>query len=230
MRASCTRTLVNWIEENSPTVNSIGVVGGSSNEPELLKILTIYPLAEVIFFGIENTELSTNFVELDLNLPSKITQNFDLVICAQVLEHIWNLSVAFENLSKLLSPHNGLLWVNCPSSNMVHGSPEYFSAGYAHQMLAAHILRCNLEVIISDSIGSRRLYFFTHALQYWPSHFELMHPILTYRPLRSYGRRIVPESIKGFLGRVYSTLLSSKESSDLQFATESYILARTKGL
>ena len=230
MRASCTKVLVNWMKENPRLLNSIAIVGGSSKEPELLEIIALYPSAEVTYFGIENTESNTTFVQLDLNLPSDVTQKFDLVVCAQVLEHTWNLSLAFENLAKLLNPCGGLLWANCPASNMVHGSPEYFSAGYPHQMLTSHINQCNLEVVLSDSIGSRRLYFFTHALQYWPSRFELKHPILTYRPLRSYGRGIIHETIKGFLGRLYSTLLSSEESNNLQFATESYVLARAKGL
>jgi SAM-dependent methyltransferase len=178
-----------------------------------LKILTVYPLAEVTFFGIENVELNTAFIELDLNLPSKINLKYDLVICAQVLEHVWNLNIAFENLSKLLNSDNGLLWINCPASNMVHGSPEYFSAGYS----------------LAGSFGSRRLYFFTHALQFWPTKFELEHPILTFRPLRSYGRKIVIETIRGFFGRTYSVLLSSKQTSEPQYATESFALAKSKG-
>jgi hypothetical protein len=229
MRASCTGTLVNWIEENPRTLNSIAVVGGSSKEPELLKILTLYPLAEVTFFGIENVELNTAFIELDLNLPSKINLKYDLVICAQVLEHVWNLNIAFENLSKLLNSDNGLLWINCPASNMVHGSPEYFSAGYSVEMLTQHLEIVNLEVVLAGSFGSRRLYFFTHALQFWPTKFELEHPILTFRPLRSYGRKIVIETIRGFFGRTYSVLLSSKQTSEPQYATESFALAKSKG-
>ena len=229
MRASCTRTLVNWIEDNRRTVNSIAVVGGSSNEPELLKIIDIYPMAKVIFYGIENADSAGAFVEFDLNIPTETTQKFDLVICAQVLEHIWNLNVAFENLSKLLNPDIGLLWINCPASNMVHGSPEYFSAGYSVEMLTQHLELVNLKVVLASSFGSRRLYFFTHALQFWPTNFELRHPILTYRPLRSYGRSIVFETIRGFLGRTYSLLLSRKENSEPQYATESFALARSKG-
>jgi hypothetical protein len=220
---------VNWIEDNPRSITSIAVVGGSSKEPELLKILTIYPMAKVIFYGIENADLDSTFIELDLNLPSDTTQKFDLVICAQVLEHIWNLSVAFDNLSKLLDSDNGLLWINCPASNMVHGSPEYFSAGYSVEMLTKHLGMVNLEVVLAGSIGSRRLYFFTHALQFWPTNFELMHPILTYRPLRSYGRKIVFETIRGFFGRTYSLLLSPMQTSEPQYATESFALAKPKG-
>ena len=228
MRDSCTRTLVDWIADNPQIINSIAIIGGSSKEPELLKILTIYPMAKVMFYGIENADLTTNFIELDLNIPSDTTQKFDLVICVQVLEHIWNLGVAFENLSRLLNPDNSLLWINCPASNMVHGSPEYFSAGYSVEMLTRHLEMVNLKVILAGSFGSRRLYFFTHALQFWPTNFELRHPILTYRPLRSYGRKIVFETTLGFLGRIYSALLSSKQTSEPQYATESFALAKSK--
>jgi hypothetical protein len=164
-----------------------------------------------------------------LNEPSEFSQKFDLVICAQVLEHLWNLSIAFKNLSELLEPKVGLLWINCPASNMVHGSPEYFSAGYSVQMLTQQLEMVNLEVVLAGSFGSRRLYFFTHALQFWPTNFELRHPILTYRPLRSYGRKIVFETIRGFFGRTYPLLLSPKQNSEPQYATESFALAKSKG-
>ncbi len=200
MRSSCSRTLVNWIEDNPQDIKSIAIVDGSLREPELLEILKLFPTAEITLYGIENSDSDTNFVELDLNITSKLIQKtYDLVICAQVLEHVWNLSAAIDNLATLLDSHTGLLWVNCPSSNMVHGSPDYFSAGYSPQMLVAHSQKANLDVILSGSIGSRRLYFFTHALQYWPSNFELKHPIISYRPLRSYGRYFFLNQSEGYL-------------------------------
>ena len=226
MRAQVTSFLINWIKTNHPEIDSIGVVGGFSKEPELLELLNIYPNAKVTFLGIEKSLFENPFIELDLNTSRDLNQVFDIVICAQVLEHVWNLNNSMTNLSKIVNPRGGFLWLNCPASNMVHGSPEYFSAGYSYKMISNNLKNHQFEIIFANSIGSKRLYFFTHALQYWPTKFELKHPLLTYRPLRSYGRRLIPETFLGFFGRLYALFLSNKELSNSQYDTETFVLAR----
>jgi SAM-dependent methyltransferase len=228
MRDFLVQELNSWLKKNTPSLKKIAVVGGSPSEPELKVVQNLYPDTEVKFFGVESPGEDVDFVTFDLNFIQSPNQHFDLVICSQVLEHVWNVQVAIENLRKLVKPETGLLWINCPASNMVHGSPHYYSAGYSPEMLEKLALNNSLEVLSCGSVGSRRLYFFTHALQYWPSKFELAHPVISYRPLRSYGRKIVQESIRGSLGRLYAALLSNQKSADLQYATESYLLARTK--
>jgi hypothetical protein len=217
---------MNWIKLNQPKINSIGVLGGSSNEPELLELQKIYPNCKVTYLGIKQGLQDTPFIELDLNRPAAAGQFFDIIVCSQVLEHIWNLDNCMKILSQLVNPQNGLLWINCPASNMVHGSPEYFSAGYPHEMISKNLENHKFEIILADSVGSRRLYFFTHTLQYWPTKFELAHPLLTYRPLRSYGSRFFPETFLGLFGRVYALFLSNKQLSKSQFDTETLVLAR----
>ncbi len=226
MRTQVTSHLINWIKTNQPNINSIGVVGGFSKEPELLELLKIYPNAKVTFLGIQKSQFENPFIELDLNIPRDSDQVFDIVICAQVLEHVWNLENSIRNFSNIVNPNGGFLWLNCPASNMVHGSPEYFSAGYSHKMISRNLENHQFEIIFSNSIGSRRLYFFTHTLQYWPTKFELTHPVLTYRPLRSYSRRLIPETFLGFFGRIYALFLSNEELVNSQYDTESFVLAK----
>lgn len=197
MRDFLVQELDSWLKDHSPLLRRIAVVGGSPSEPELMVVKASFPDLEVQYFGIEALGDEVDFVDYDLNIVQFPNQHFDLVICAQVLEHVWNVQVAIENLRKLLTPDTGLLWINCPASNMFHGSPHYYSAGYSPDMLEKLAISNSLEVLICSSIGSRRMYFFTHALQYWPSRFELDHPVISYRPLRSYGRKIVQESIRG---------------------------------
>ena len=60
---------------------------------------------------------------------------FDLAICCQVLEHVWNISQAIHNISRLVKI-SGHVWINVPSSNMKHASPHYYSAGYQSEMIA----------------------------------------------------------------------------------------------
>jgi len=226
MRYEATSTLMNWVRVNQPKLESIGILGGSSREPELLELLKIYPNAMVTFLGIEKSLLDNPFIELDLNEFRDINQSFDIVICAQVIEHVWNLDNFMKNLANIVNPQNGLLWLNCPASNIVHGSPDYFSAGYPHEMISKNLENQKFKIILAESIGSRRLYFFTHTLQYWPTKFELAHPLLTYRPLRSYGRRMIPETFLGFFGRLYALFLSNEQLSKSQYDTETFVLAK----
>jgi SAM-dependent methyltransferase len=228
MRLEATGILIDWIKANSPSIKSIAIVGGSSGEPELVQLLRIYPNAITTFLGVESSPGDKPFLMFDLNEPIRIHQTFDIVICAQVLEHVWNLENAIQNLTNIVEPKGGILWLNCPASNMVHGSPEYFSAGYTPRMLSKLLELYSFEVLTADSIGSRRLYFFTHALQYWPTRLELAHPVITYRPLRSYGRNLIQETVRGFAGRLYSLFLSNKKLFGSQFSTETFVLSKPK--
>ena len=67
MRSVVTTILIDWLTESKSKISSIAVVGGSSNEPELLELLKIYPEAAVSFLGIAQGPQDIPFIELDLN-------------------------------------------------------------------------------------------------------------------------------------------------------------------
>lgn len=122
-------------------VKSIALVGGSENDSEIKQFLNTG--VSVTFLGVEPVK-NFHFRYFDLNQKNVIDEQYDLVICSQVLEHIWDLKVGLENLANLTKP-NGHLWINCPFSNHSHGSPEYFSAGYAPQIILKLISPLKLE-------------------------------------------------------------------------------------
>jgi SAM-dependent methyltransferase len=204
---------------------SLAVVGGSSTEPELLALQNRFPKLNYKLYGVENAEGNKNFEYLDLNAENDIRANYDLVICNQVIEHVWNFDQAFRTLRNLART-GGLVWVNCPASNMAHGSPEYYSAGYPPEMLIRKADNLNIACLKAGSLGSERLYFFTHALKYWPNEFELRHPVISFRPLRSYGKKVVSKSFFALLGRIYALSFSNKISTRIEFATETYFLGK----
>ena len=80
----------------------VAVVGGSPAEPELVSL----PVdATIDYFGVENTIGDSRFTYLDLNLlRTDLHANYDLVICSQVLEHVYDVRNAIENLLRLASP------------------------------------------------------------------------------------------------------------------------------
>jgi len=199
-----------------PAIHEVALVGGGENEPEL-EIFKFSDAINLEFFGIELIP-GDNFTFLDLNENSDFEKEFDLVICSQVLEHVWNHSVVFDNLAKLVKP-GGLLWISCPASNYAHGSPEYYSAGFTADYLVKNMHIRNFDPVASESLGSRRYYFLTHALQIWGSERGHAFPLL-FGISRFYPRE--------FFGRFFAMALSSKVKNEMRFATESYALLRKR--
>ena len=83
------------------------------------------------------------------------------------------------------------MWLGFPSSNVPHGSPEYYSAGYPFHTVAK-LLPPEFEILISGHLGSKRNYIWTHCLREWPSLDELNNPIrFIWRSPISLPRKIV---------------------------------------
>jgi SAM-dependent methyltransferase len=147
----------------------VAVVGGTNNEIELNFFSKSY---QVTSFGIDSSD-----VYLDLNYIANFKHSFDLVICNQVLEHIWDHENAFINLAHLLRK-GGLMWITVPCSNFAHASPSYYCAGFNNLYLDQQALKHNFDVITSSSFGALRLYRFQHLINVWPSANEYFSPII----------------------------------------------------
>ena len=213
-----------WIE-SSIKPQSIAVVGGDSAEPELEHLSD----SKITFFGIENTNNDPRFRRLDLNseLPNiTADEEYDLVLCSQVLEHLYNVPKALKTITSLVKP-GGHVWLGFPSSNFPHGSPEYYSAGYPFQTVAK-LLPTEFEIVISGQIGSKRNYLWTHTLREWPSLDELNHPIrFIWQTPASLPRKFFRTLRR--LRQSAVVLSENKISHEIEWATESYILAKNNG-
>jgi SAM-dependent methyltransferase len=194
-----------------PSIQRVALVGGGIGEAEI-ELLKKNSTFDVTYFGIERIP-NENFFFLDLNYDTAFEDSFDLVVCSQVLEHVWNHQTFFDNLTKLVKAR-GLLWIGCPASNYPHGSPEYFSAGFAPDYLINNLRMRNLELLLSGSLGSKRYYYLTHSLQIWGSknlhRFPIFFGISRYYP-------------REFLGRLYSLWLDSRVVHGIKYATETYV-------
>jgi hypothetical protein len=212
-----------WILANlTPDKISIAVVGGTKDEPELEIFQQLGFNYEVTYFGI-----SDNNLYLDLNeknqISSKFLRSFDLLICCQVLEHIWNMQVAIDSLVSLVKI-DGLLWINVPASNHKHGSPEYFSAGYQPELIRNLLLLHHFETLLLGDIGSRRLYFMTHKQQFWPTSLEHDFPFL--RGIQSRGHLFPLKFLKHLVKNFQALFWSPRFVHNSQFSTETYYLGK----
>lgn len=177
-----------------PSKPRVAIVGGTANDPEVAVILAARPQTHVTFFGIDSSAGSP-FIHMDLNIyPSgeslQSSYGFDLVVNSQVLEHLWDVPTAINNLISLARPC-GTLWIACPASNHPHGSPDYYSAGYTADMISTLLRIQGCRVTNAGQIGSRRMYVYTHTFQRWPSRFEHDHPLIP----RKLGNGSIPKQL-----------------------------------
>ncbi|QWD92032.1 class I SAM-dependent methyltransferase [Polynucleobacter asymbioticus] len=190
----------------------IAIIGGDRNEIELM---FIKGNSSVRVFGVEDYDYY-----LDLNVGINDPPHFDLIICNQVIEHIWNINSAFLTFKNMLKKE-GLLWITCPCSNMAHGSPEFYSAGYTHTFLDRHASLVGLKKISSGSFGSARMYFFQHIMNRWPTASEFFGPISFFvQNFRSIPKRGMLHKI--FWTRIFSVAVDAKFCNKEIINTETY--------
>tara|TARA_X000000368_G_C23055286_1_gene723560 strand:+ start:4256 stop:5032 length:777 start_codon:yes stop_codon:yes gene_type:complete len=159
----------------------IGVIGGSKNEPEILLLEKLKFEVDVTTLGIDKDDYFLDLNEKDNDLPEF---NFDLVLCGQVLEHIWNISNFVENISKVLSKET-FVFVHCPKSNIHHGH-TYYSSGYSKEFLEKIFSIENISIIESGELGTPRLYTSTHLVKDWLNTDEINNGKINYRTWYSF--------------------------------------------
>jgi SAM-dependent methyltransferase len=202
-------------------IEKIAVIGGNTMDPEI-QILIRNGKNEVDCYGIES-----GLIQLDLNLPYKNGKTYDLVVCSQVLEHIYDVKQGLENIVNLTAK-GGLIWIGCPASNRSHGSPYYFAAGYQPELIINLLNLFATKVLSQGVIGSKRLYFMTHALRIWPSYIELKRPVLKYDFTRRKENILlkIVRYIYDLPSRIYSCMLPYKIIESVEFGTETWVLAQ----
>jgi 2-polyprenyl-3-methyl-5-hydroxy-6-metoxy-1,4-benzoquinol methylase len=199
----------------------IAVVGGDARERELDFFREKYAGSEVVFFGISKGDL---FLDLNLDMTPWLVSakyEFDVVICCQVLEHVWDVGNAVKNLSQLVA-QGGFLWLNVPASNMKHDSPSFYSTGYQSELFVKLFKKFGILEIASGEIGTKRLYRMTHKQQFWPSVHVLRNPFLRGIDDR---RLLFPlKFVKYFFFSLEAMTWSNKIETNSQHATETYFL------
>jgi hypothetical protein len=198
----------------------IAVVGGSVNgleEPEIIALAAAGIEFDATTFGIDGS--CDEF--LDLNERHSNLSRHDLVLCSQVLEHVWDHSAAFFNLSALVRP-GGWIWMACPASNRVHSSPDYYSAGFSPAYLELNLNRSGFDVRTKGQVGSERLYFLTHIIGNWPSGLQYRRPFK--HVLSTFGLRSI-----GLIVRLLPVLLMEyRFSPSERWASETWAFAQRR--
>ncbi|WP_171974715.1 class I SAM-dependent methyltransferase [Leptolyngbya sp. 'hensonii'] len=84
----------------------------------------------------QNPEGTVDVVgDIDRPLPTQLTraQPFDLIFCTEVMEHVANWTMAFDNFAQLLPP-GGRLLITCPFFYPLHEEPYDFWRPTVHAL------------------------------------------------------------------------------------------------
>ena len=201
-------------------VTKVAIIGGTEHEPEIGILRQLIPSFELSILGVDN--LADTFFDLNETDQSH-SEKYDLILCSQVIEHIWAHGNAFIQFQKLLSA-GGYLWISCPASNRPHGSPDYFSAGFTSSFLVNHAMQVNLNIQASGTFGSKRNYFAVHLLDNWLTSKGHRWPILFCFEGKSFWKQIVL-TIRYLLLIMLLHFVSKKLTTATRHSTESWMLA-----
>ncbi len=210
----------------------LAVIGGSKLEPEILLLNNLGYSINITTFGIEDED----DVYLDLNKINKFQQefNFDLLICGQVIEHIWNIENFVKNIFGLMN-NSTYSFIHCPKSNIHHGH-TYYSSGYSKEFLMK--IFENTEIISCGELGTPRLYTSIHLLKDWLTTREAISGKINFRTWYSFmwnlknkkpkkikyiSFLIYKLSLKRLLINKFLNWLDNEENEDKLVKSESYI-------
>ena len=225
MRSEVTQRFNSFLTGQNRAIEKVAILGGSSRDPEVRIIELLYPKSLIAYFDIENPNQDTNFTYLDINESSSLEKfegYFDLVVSSQVLEHIWNHENYFELLRRLT--HEGsLLWINCPRSNLEHGSPHYYAAGFTAPYLSKNLNRRGFQELESGEIGNKRYYLAVHFARYWQTPEENKSPVLKYNFQPGTMLGISRKFLVELPSRLLLAILPQAYSTESCWATESYV-------
>lgn len=204
-------------------VIEVAVVGGTNRDPEVEMLKRIG-----INFKLSIFNVAGNYdFYFDLNkplIPNK--KQYDLVLCSQVLEHLYDTNIAIGNLTSL-TKKGGFLYVNCPFSNRKHEDhiSSFYSSGYSSKYLSMNICK-DYEVLVCEDIGNERVYKQIHNFQFWPN--ELEHKVPLLRGFRGLSPHFILYFLKYLPRNLISHFHDSKWQSNTNFSVETYALARRR--
>ena len=106
MREYVVEEFLKAIEDKTRAIKRVAVVGGSKFEPEILALGAILNF-ELDIYGIEQDNI---FLDLNESQSTNRMKQYDLVVCSQVVEHIYDLHQGLINLMAITRP-GGYLWI-----------------------------------------------------------------------------------------------------------------------
>ncbi len=146
--------------------SKVAVVSGSIKEPELalfkyddLDILQFDSISNL--YNLDDDWSATNN-SIELKSRPYNEDHYDLILCNQVLEHIFSPEQGMKNIYYIMKK-NSYAWISIPTINRIHGEPYFYSAGYHPRYLFRLCKKLGFEVVHIGAWGSRK--YLAYAVQ-----------------------------------------------------------------
>ncbi len=148
--------------ENFKNINKLCVISGTEDELETNFVSAKEVFATSLEGGYDLTENwgGENFKNKD------ILGGFDFVMCNQVLEHVPDPIMAFNNLVLMAKP-GAYIWVSIPVINRIHDEPNFYSSGYHPRYLKFLSDNAGMDIIHIGTWGSLKYKLFAVSRN-WP--------------------------------------------------------------
>ncbi|MBC8550084.1 MAG: methyltransferase domain-containing protein [Candidatus Brocadiales bacterium] len=148
--------------ESFKDIDKLCIVSGSEAELETNFVNT----KEVFATSLEKGyDLTDDWSQGDFKNQDML-DNFDFVMCNQVLEHVPDPIRAFNNLTLITKP-GGYIWVSIPVINRIHDEPNFYSSGYHPRYLKFLADKARLDVVHIGAWGSLKYKLFAVSRN-WP--------------------------------------------------------------
>jgi len=201
------------------------VIGGSDLDPEVVNVKENFEI-DFFYAGIESDSSLSPYFYLDLNskLEDKLFPvNFELIMCNQVFEHIFDIKNALMTISSLCNERT-VVWIDFPTSTFPHGSPYFYTAGIIPEMIEKLALEFDLKTIDSGVIGSKRDHLFGHILNVWPTPHQQKHPFWSYYGINGSIARKLIHQFRIIPVKIVLATTSNKTSKKMPFSTTGWII------
>ena len=145
------RPLFKYLKSISLNYKNLDILEiGSGDEEKKQSVISIFKEAKIFLQTDIKKEYSHMF--LDITKPIEIKTKYDLVICTNVLEHIFETNLAIENLKKLVK-NGGHLLVSVPLIYPLHDEPADYWRFTEHSL---KILFKEFKIIEFKKTGLRQ--------------------------------------------------------------------------
>jgi len=150
------------VEKEKINVDNVCVISGGLDELEL----NFLEFNKVFVTSLESGfDLTESWKKLK-NFKKSYSENFEFVMCNQVLEHVPDPITAFENIFSL-TKKGGYIWISVPVINRIHDEPNFYSSGYHPRYLKFLGDNFGLDIIHIGAWGSLKYKLFSVARN-WP--------------------------------------------------------------
>lgn len=224
MRRLITTNLVQYLESlkvNQKKGFKTLLISGESSDPEMQVLLENFEL-EVVFAGIESSN-DPNYIFLDLNKEHQARESYELIVCNQVFEHLFDVKNALEVISKLSSTGT-VIWLDFPVSTFEHGSPDFYTTGIMPEMISRLGSKFSFETVSSGIIGSERHFLFGHLLKIWPTPRQMKSPLFSYFGVEGSLMKKLIYQFATLPARMLIAVSSKELTTNSNFATTGWII------